>query len=88
MNILIEPHTLQRAKERGASQAEIREVLLNGRDIPGRHGRKGRFKVYVFDSVWNGRHYPEKRVEVFFVDADDTRVTVTVYVFYGQWSKI
>ena len=29
--------------------------------------------------------YPQKRIEVFFVQEGEDLVTVTVYVFYGKW---
>lgn len=84
--IIIDPHTLARAEERGTGVDEIRDVVANGTPIPARGGRKARAKVYEFDSVWNGRFYLQKRVEVIFVERDDSLITVTVYVFFGRWS--
>jgi hypothetical protein len=84
-NIRIDPHAAERAKERGASEREIRDVLETGSVIPAKHGRRGRFKTYDFKQKRLGKHYEQKRVEVFYVTEGDDTVIVTVYVFYGKW---
>ncbi len=47
MQIQIEPHTLQRANERGASEEEIKETLLNGNFISVKNNRLGKSKVFI-----------------------------------------
>lgn len=86
MRIQIDPHTLQRAKERGAREEEIEDVIHTGSPIPGKHGRKGKTRPYSFDRKRHGKHYDEKRIEVFYIEEKDGIITVTVYVFYGKWS--
>jgi hypothetical protein len=85
LDIRIEPHTLLRAVERGADEAEIRDVLLTGTPVPARGDRLAKAKVYPFDAARLGKHYDQKRVEVVYVQEDGVTVTVTVYVFYGRW---
>lgn len=85
MKIQIEPHTLQRAEERGASLEEIQIVLEQGTEIPARGNRKAKAKVFTFKKERLGKYYEEKRVEVIYVEENDTIITVTVYVFYGEW---
>lgn len=34
-----------------------------------------------------GKHYPQKRVEVYYLMEKNVAVTVTVYAFYGEWEK-
>lgn len=85
MEISIEPHTLLRAEERGASLAEIREVVESGHEEPARDGRLARAKVYLFEAERNGRYYPEKRIRVIYVAEEDRVATVTVHVYYGKW---
>jgi len=46
MRIQIDPHTLERAMERGASENELKDVLVSGVDIPAKSGRRGKAKVY------------------------------------------
>ena len=87
MNIQIDPHTLERAEERGVSENEIRETILTGSLFNAKKGRLGRVKVFSFDNVRAGKYYPQKRVEVVFVEEGAVIVTVTVYVFYGKWES-
>jgi hypothetical protein len=85
VEIQIDPHTLERAEERGTNEAEIRDVITNGFPIPAKHGRLGRAKIYAFDQKRHDKHYVQKRVEVIYTSEKETVVTVTVYVFYGTW---
>ncbi len=85
MRIQIDPHTLERAEERGTDEQEIIDVILHGFPIPARAGRKGKAKIYDFNRERHSRFYSQKRVEVIYVTEADRIVTVTVYVFYGKW---
>ncbi len=84
MKIQIDPHTLERAEERGASEEEIKDVIDTGAVIPARRGRLGKAKVYDFKQKRHDKHYEQKRVEVIYTLEKDTVVTVTVYVFFGK----
>jgi hypothetical protein len=85
MQIEIGWHTLMRAQERGASEAEIRDVLITGLPVPAKYGKMGKAKVYEFGRLRGGRHYEQKRVEVIYALEGDDLNTITVYVFYGKW---
>lgn len=85
MDIQIDPHTLERAEERGTSEEEIKDVINTGASIPARYGRMGKVKTYNFKQKRHGQYYEQKRVEVFYTIERDVIVTVTVYVFYGKW---
>ena len=85
MEIQIDPHTLERAEERGTSEQEIRDVINRGISIPAKYGRIGKFKIYEFNQLRHGRYYDQKKMEVFYAVEGDVIVTVTVYVFYGKW---
>jgi len=85
MKIQIEPHTLQRAKERGTSENEIKDVIKTGSTVPAKYGRLGKAKVYDFKRKRNKKYYSQKRVEVIYVVKNNKVITVTVYVFYGKW---
>jgi hypothetical protein len=87
LTILVDTHTLERAEERGATKDEIEDVIATGFPIPAKHGRLRKAKVFRFDAEWNGKHYEEKRVEVIYIHERGAIVTVTVYVFFGQWEK-
>ena len=85
MNIQIEPHTLERAEERGTTITEIQDTLESGIEIPARGNRKGKAKIFDFKQKRLGKYYEQKRVEVIYVEEREQIVTVTVYVFYGEW---
>ncbi len=85
MEIVIDPHTMERAEERGTNEAEIKDVVQSGLSIPAKYGRIGKAKVYDFKQNRHNKYYEQKRVEVFYLIEGDKIVTVTVYVFYGKW---
>lgn len=85
MEIRIDPHTLERAAERGVSEAEIIDVIHTGLAVPAKHKRIGKAKVYDFKQNRHNKYYEHKRVEVFYLIEGDKVITVTVYVFYGKW---
>ncbi|MCC7352599.1 MAG: DUF4258 domain-containing protein [Anaerolineae bacterium] len=87
MEIQVDPHTLERAEERGTSEEEIKDVVNNGFPIPVKRGRLGKAQVYDFKQRRHDKEYEQKRVEVIYVLEGDTAVTVTVYVFYGKWES-
>ena len=84
MKIQIDPHTLERAEERGTNESEIHEVVNTGFSIPAKYGRLGKAKIYDFKQKRLNIYYEQKRVEVFYTKEDDTIVTITAYVFYGK----
>ena len=65
MQIQIDRHTLERAEERGTTEAEIEEAILSGFAIPAKYGRIGKAKIYDFKQNRHNRYYEQKRVEVF-----------------------
>ena len=85
MKTRIDPHTAARAIERGTDEGEIRDVIDTGIPISTRPGRLGKAKVYSFGHERFGTMYPQKRVEVVYTMEQDIAVTVTVYVFFGEW---
>lgn len=87
MKIQIEPHTLERAEERGTDQDEIKDVVNSGFSIPGKPGRMGKAKIYNYKQKRHGKYYEQKRVEVYYILEGDVIITVTVYVFYGKWEE-
>lgn len=85
MKIVIEPHTLLRAAERGANENEINDVIHKGFAITAKQNRFGKAKIFDFNAFWNNKYFDQKRVEVIYTIEDDIIVTITVYVFYGKW---
>ncbi len=87
MKIQIDPHTLERAEERGATKEEIIDVILNGTPTQAKQGRMVNTKVFSYKQTRGRKFYEQKRVEVIYVARPEIIVTVTVYVFYGKWES-
>ena len=85
MKIQIEPHTLIRAIERGATEYEIIETINNGINILGKSGRLGKSKVFLFENERNGKYFIEKKLDVYYLIENDIIITITVYAFYGKF---
>ena len=85
MLIRINPHTLERAEERGATKVEIEDVIRTGTPIPAKGNRLAKEKVYDFRHQRQNVYYHQKKVQVIYVLQEGVAVTVTVYVFYGRW---
>jgi len=85
MLIRIHPHTLERAEERGTTRGEIEEVIQTGTPIPAKGNRQAREKVFDFRRQRQNAYYDQKKVQVVSVMEEEVAITVTVYVFYGQW---
>lgn len=87
MKIQIAQHTLERAEERGTNKKEIIDVIEKGFPIPAKYERLGKAKVYNFKQKRHNRYYKQKRVEVYYTIEKNITLTVTVYVFYGEWEE-
>jgi hypothetical protein len=66
MEILIDPHTLERSEERGTNKNEIEDVIRTGFSIPAKYGRIGKAKIYDFKQTRLNKYYEQKKVEVFY----------------------
>ncbi|MFQ5821367.1 MAG: DUF4258 domain-containing protein [Candidatus Heimdallarchaeota archaeon] len=87
MKIQIDPHTLERAEERGTNENEIIDVINTGFTIPAKYERIGKAKIYDFKKKRHGKYYEQKKVEVVYTIEGNIITTVTVYVFYGKWEN-
>ena len=67
MEIQIDPHTLERAEERGTNEDEIKDVIQTGFAILAKYGRIGKAKIYDFKQKRLDKYYNQKRVEVFYI---------------------
>ena len=81
--IEIHHHALQRSSERGASVEEIMETVKNGEEFPAKYDRTGFRKNFLFDSIWNGKHYSTKQIECYCVIENNHWLVITILVkFY------
>ena len=85
MQIQMEPHTLERALERGANEEEIIETLRKVRPVVAKSGRFGKVKAFKFNDVLKGKHYDQKEITVYYLIEEESIITITVYVYYGKF---
>ena len=88
MEIILEPHTIARAEERGTNEFEIKNILINGTEIQAKVGRKGKTKVFNFNKKRLGKYYEQKKVDVIYIIENNKIITITVYVYYGNWEDL
>ena len=85
MKIRIEPHTLERAEERGTNEDEIKDVIHTGFSISAKYGYSAKCKIYDYKQKRLNKYYEQKRIEVFYTIESNEIIAVTVYAFYGKW---
>ena len=85
MRIKFTEHAVERAKQRGASIDEVEEVILRGRSVEAKKGRKAKEMVFDYGKEWLGRDYPQKKIQVIYIEEGDWIIIITVKVFYGHW---
>ncbi len=82
MQISFHPHALERMKERGATEEEVRATVSQGEHFPAKFGRTGFRRNFPFNSEWRGKHYHIKQVEVYAVEEESGWLVITVITRY------
>ncbi|HKM70076.1 MAG TPA: DUF4258 domain-containing protein [Stellaceae bacterium] len=75
-------HARARMLERGASEAEILAIIIEGERFPAKFGRQGFRRNFQFDSTWRGRPYAMKQIEAVAIWESDDWLVITVIVKY------
>ena len=75
-------HAREQARERGASEAEVRNAVTNGARQRAKHGRELCRYNFPYDQDWQGRHYRIKQVVPVIKEKTKEIVVITVYTFY------
>ena len=83
--ILLTLHAAKRARLRGATEEEVRQVVTNGDREPAKWGKLLARKRFVgaIRSPFDGMLYNERTVEVVFIDEADRVVVITVKVYFA-----
>jgi hypothetical protein len=80
--IRLTKHAQEQALERGASIAEVKEVIRKGSREAAKHGREMCRYNFAFNAKWQGKHYPIKQVAPVIKEEANEIVVITVYTFY------
>ena len=68
--------------ERGASPEELAPTIRDGEQFSAKFGREGFRRNFVVESLWRGRRYHMKQIEVFATWEDDDWLVISVIVRY------
>ena len=80
--IRLTKHAKEQARERGASEAEVREAIVKGSREPAKRGRElCRYNV-TYGRPWQGKVYAIKQVAPIIMEKPREIVVITVYTFY------
>ena len=82
MIIRIHPHAQDRMPERGVTEEEITSTVENGESFPAKLNRLGFRKNFPYESLWNGKFYHFKQVEVIAVEENNAILVLTVISKY------
>ena len=82
--ILISQHALQRMAQRGATTAEVEQVIRIGSWQPAQRGKWYARHIFDFNALSpvNHQHYAYKTVDAVFAADPASIVVVTVKVYY------
>ena len=81
----LHPHLASRMAQRGVNLEEIEETLNRGRmATDARPGVLGKGMVFPFGREWQGSMYIEKEVTVYYKQANERVVLLTVKARYGS----
>jgi len=78
-------HVRRRMEQRGVLEEEVRETINAGWEASdAKPGTDGRTLVFSYDETWEGTHYDEKEVTVYFKIEEDGLILLTVLARYGS----
>lgn len=86
MDIRVEPNTLKKAKEEGATEEEIDATIRTGKDLNSESGRLGKTRTFSYKKERNNIYYEQKKLDVYFEVDNKLITTIAVDVFYGTFS--
>jgi hypothetical protein len=73
---------IERARERGATQEEIRSAVQDGDRFPAKFGRVGFRRNFQFNGIWRGKRYVTKQIEAYAVEEDGRWIVITIVTKY------
>lgn len=80
--VIFSQHALDQLFDRGTNQAEVKQTIEQGEQIPAKKGRMAFRKNFSFQSEWKGKHYEIKQVMPIVIEEPKQWVVITVYVFF------
>ncbi|MDA1142044.1 MAG: DUF4258 domain-containing protein [Planctomycetota bacterium] len=75
-------HAREQARERGASEEEVRETIAKGSREPAKHGRELYRYNFAYGRMWQAKVYAIKQLAPIIKEEANEIVVITVYTFY------
>ena len=85
MDIKIEPLTLKKATEQGATEEEIDATIRTGKDLNSESGLLGKTRTFPFKAIRDNIFFEQKKLDVYFSVENKLITTLDVDVFYGSF---
>jgi len=82
MAIRFHPHAKERMEERGTTREEIIKTVESGEEFTAKFSRIGFRRNFPYRSMWRGKGYQTKQVEVYTVKENEDFIIITVVVKY------
>ena len=79
-SVVVHPHAMERAAERGASLDEVVATVAHGERFTARVGRTGFRRNFAFGGMWRGRQFANKQVEAYAIKENGCWIVITVLV--------
>jgi hypothetical protein len=80
--IKLHSHAVARILEPGVTEDEVAAAIREGERFPAKFGREGFRRNFSFGSLWRGRRYHMKQVEVFATWEDGAWLVISVIAKY------
>jgi hypothetical protein len=85
MDIKIEPLTLKKATDQGATEEEIDATIRTGKDLNSESGLLGKTRTFPFKAIRDNIFFEQKKLDVYFSVENKLITTLDVEVFYGSF---
>jgi hypothetical protein len=85
MDIKIEPLTLKKATDQGATEEEIDATIRTGKDLNSESGLLGKTRTFPFKAIRDNIFFEQKKLDVYFSVENKLITTLEIQVFYGSF---
>ena len=85
MDIKVDPQTLKKAKEEGATEEEIDATIRTGKDLNSESGRLGKTRTFPFKKERNNIFFEQKKLDVYYEVEHKLITALDVDVYYGSF---
>lgn len=76
--VKLHPHARDRLLERNATEQEVIATVEEGEIFPAKYGRVGFRRNFNYESIWMGKCYSTKQIEVYAVKEGDDWLVITL----------